>query len=849
VIDMHRFLLKLLRRKRIEEDLEAELAFHREMANAAGSHIPLGNETVIKERARDLWRFNRIENLWRDLLYALRNLRRSPGFAASALLSLAIGIGVNTTIFSLAVEFLLSEPSVTDPKSLVYVQLGGNSDAPPRAIEYLRQSGVFQDVAAEAIESYINWNNGAETRPVFAVQATKNYFAALGVPVAYGRGWRTDDPDEVVVLGYDFWRRNLNADRSILGRTLQLDGRAYTVVGVLPESHRTLIGFGFSPDVYVPRYVPNAVMSIYVRLKPGMSAGSARAAMTVLAQRLDHDLPESWKYSSQVKIVPVSGFARMELQDEAMTIGLFFAILLFLVGLVLLIACINVASMVLARASARRTEIAIRLSLGASRGRLFQQLLSESLLLALAGAGLGFSFALIAAKLLASIPLPLPFPIHVRVEPDWRVATYAAVLAVISTIAAGVAPAWQCVRDSIASSLHRDRRLRTRRVLVAVQVAISFVVLTTGALFLHNLIRATAISPGFDVRRTVRAEVHLPRASYHDSIAINRYVDESLVQLRAMPGVESAAAARIIPFTGATRFGSELRFPATGKTANAEFHWNAVSPDFFLAMDIPVLAGRAFSNQDRRGPKVVIVNEEFARRYVKDQEAIGASFYWHDGNGSEPYQIVGVVRGTKNLTIGEDAIPQLYEPLSQVESDRPQIEFVVRSEIPPASQLTQVRKVLRGVEPAAGLEVATMFSSIGLAFLPSQVGAVLMTIVGVVGLLLASLGLYGVVAYAVTRRTREIGIRIAIGATRMEIAKLVLASTGRMLAIGVAAGLFLSFFVTRPLAAFLVPGLGPTDLASFSAVVFVFVITGILAVAGPLRHANSINPVQCLRYE
>jgi predicted permease len=844
---VRRLFLKLMRRTRIEQDLEAELAFHREMASAAGAHIRLGNETVIKERVRDLWRFNRIENLWRDLLYALRNLRRSPGFAASALLSLAIGIGVNTTIFSLAVEFLLSEPSVTDPKSLVYVQLGGNSDAPPRAIEYLRQSGVFQDVAGENIESYINWNNGAETRPVFAVEATKNYFSALGVPVAYGRGWRTDDPDEVVVLGYDFWRKNLNADRSILGRTLQLDGRAYTVLGVLPQSHRTLIGFGFSPDVYVPRYVPDAVMGIYVRLKPGMSAGNARAAMTVLAQRLDHDLPESWKYSSQVKILPISGFARMGLQDEAMTIGLFFVFLLLLVGLVLLIACINVAGMVLARASARRTEIAIRLSLGASRGRLFQQLLSESLLLALAGAGLGFSFALIAAKLLAAIPLPLPFPIHLRVEPDWRVATYAAALAAIATVATGLVPAWQCVRDSIASGLPRDRRLTTRRVLVAVQVAISFVVLTTGALFLHNLIKATAISPGFDVRRTVRAQVHLPRSSYRDSSAITRYVDDSLAQLRAIPGIEAAGAAKIIPFNGATRFGSTLTFPATGKEEHAEFHWNAVSPDFFRAMEIPVVAGRAFSTQDRRGPNVVIVNEEFARRYVKDQAAIGAGFYWrHQG---EEYRIVGVVRGTKNLTIGEDATPQLYQPLNQVENDRPQIEFVVRSAIPPALQLAQVRKVLRGVEPSAGLEVATMYSSIGLAFLPSQVGAALMSIVGVVGLLLASVGLCGVVAYAVTRRTREIGIRIAMGATRAEVAKLVLASTGRMLAIGVAAGLFLSLFVTRPLAAFLVPGLGPTDPASFGAVVLVFIATGILATAGPLRHANSINPAQCLRYE
>jgi predicted permease len=844
---MRRLVLKLIRRKRIEQDLDAELAFHREMASAAGAHIPLGNETLIKERARDLWRFNRIENLWRDLLYALRNLRRSPGFAASALLSIALGIGVNTAIFSLAVEFLMSEPSVADPKSLVYVQLAGNSDAPPRAIEYLRQSGVFQDVAGENEESFINWNNGSETKPIFAVQATKNYFAAVGVPVAYGRGWRTDDPDEVVVLSHDFWRKNLNADQSILGRTLQLDGRAYTVVGILPKTHRTLIGYGFSPDVYVPRYVSDAVLGIYVRLKPGMSIGDARAAMTVLAQRLDRDLPESWKYGSQVNIIPMSGFARIELQGEAMTVGLFFAVLLILVGLVLLIACINVASLVLARASARRTEIAIRLSLGSSRGRLFQQLLSESLLIAFAGAGLGFLFALLAAKLVASIPLPMPIPIHLRIEPDWRVATYAAALAIIATVATGLVPAWQCVRDSIASGLRRDRRLRTRRMLVAVQVAISYVVLATGALFLHNLIRATAMSPGFDVRRTVRAEVHLPRALYRDSSAINSYVDTSLAQLRGIPGVEAASAARVLPFNGWTRFASELTFTSTHRKEHAEFNWNAVSPDFFATMDIPVVAGRVFSAQDRRGPKTVIVNTEFVNRYLQGQNAIGTTFLW--GDGKDAYQIVGVVRGTKSVTIGEDPVPQLYQPISQIEHDRPQIQFVIRSAIPPSFQLAQMRRVLRGVEPSAGLEVATMYSSIGLAFLPSQVGAALMSSVGVLGLLLASVGLYGVVAYSVARRTREIGIRIAIGATRSEITKIVLADTGRLLAAGVAAGLFISVFVTRPLSAFLVAGLHPSDPASFAAVVFIFAATGVVATAGPLRRATSINPVQCLRYE
>ncbi len=843
---MRRLFLKLFRRRRLAQDLESELAFHREMAAAQGNAIPLGNTALIKEQAFDLWRFNWIENLWRDVTYAARSLRRSPGFVLSALLSLGLGIGVNTAMFSIAVELLLSEPSVTDAKSLASVRLG-NSHADPKVLEFLRESHAFQDVAGENEETFINWNDGQETRRVFAVQATKNYFTALGVPVAHGRGWNTSDPNEVAVLRYQFWRKHFNGDLSIVGRAIQLDGRAYTVIGILPESHRTLMGYGFSPDVYVPRYIDTTLLAIYVRLKPGVPIGEARAALRTLAVRLDAELPRPWKYSERVRATAISGFARLQQDKELMTVGLFFAVLLILVGLVLLIACVNVAGLLIARSSARRQEIAIRLALGSSRGRLFQQLLSEGLVLSLLGTALGFAFALGVARFLASVPLPVPLPIQIHIEPDWRVVTYAALLGIVTTLASGLTPAWQSVKDSLTSGLQRERRLRLRRGLVVAQIAVSFIVLATGALFLQNLLRSSALSLGFDVRKTLRAEVHLPPAQYSGTQRINLYVEQALLQLEAIPGIEAAASARIIPFTDSTRFTAELTFTGSGEKQQARFHWNAVSPDFFRAMDIPILAGRPFQVSDGNGPKIVIVNSAFAKRYLGQRSPVGATFLWDESKTL--HQIVGVVAGTKNLTIGEEDLPQLYQPFTQIENSRPRLQFVLRSATPPAAQLAAVREALRRVEPSAGLEVATLFSSVGLAFLPSQIGAVLMGSIGLLGLLLAAIGLYGLLAYTVARRTREIGVRIALGATGREISRMILVEAGTLLAVGSVIGCAIALLVTRPLSMFLVPGLSPSDPASFASVIAVLAATGLLASLGPVRRAISVDVMSCLRYE
>jgi predicted permease len=420
-------------------------------------------------------------------------------------------------------------------------------------------------------------------------------------------------------------------------------------------------------------------------------------------------------------------------------------------------------------------------------------------------------------------------------------------MAVFSAIACGLIPAWQSLKESISVGMHRERKLRIRRMLVIAQIAVSFIVLTTAALFLQNLLRASSLGPGFDIRQTVRAEANLPPGIYKDGRTINSHVNHALEGLRAIPGVESAAAARVIPFTDSTHFLTELTFPDNGEKQRAQFNWNAVTPDYFHAMDIPLLRGRAFSAQDNGGARVVIVNEEFVRRYLGKREPIGATFLWTEDKS--PYRIVGIARGTKNMTIGEDARAQLYEPLAQIKNDRSRIQFVTRSVTPPAAQLAAVRQALRWAEPAAGLEVETMFSAIGFAFLPSQIGAVLMGSIGALGLLLAIIGLYGVLAYSVARRTREIGIRMAIGASSKDVSGMVLREFARLLIAGIGIGLGIALFVTRPLSMFFVPGLSASDPASFAAVIAVLGLTGLLATLGPVRRALRVDPPQCLRYE
>lgn len=842
---MRRIWLKLWKRRSLERDLEQELKFHRQMAEENGNPISLGNTAIIEESARDLWRFTTLENLWRDLVYAARGLRRSKSLTISALVSLALGIGANAAMFSLAVSFLFSLPSVSSPESMVAIRLGGNSHVPRDTWQALESSGVFQGVAGQNEEMFVNWNSGTETRRLFAVSTTKNFFAVIGGPMELGRGWGPGDPDQVAVLRNDFWRKNLNGDPGVVGKAIQLDGKAFTVVGVLPRDHRTLLGFGFSPDLYLPAQRPDTALALYARLKHEMNVNEARAALRVLAERMDREMPSPWKRASRIDIAPLASFARIG-AENLQPIAIFFAIVLLIFGLVLLVACVNVASLLLGRASARRQEIAVRLSLGASRGRLVQQLLAESVVLAVSGAALGLILAKAITLAMEQITLPFPLPIRIQAATDWRVAGYAALLAIFATLVCGLFPAWQTARESLTASMHRERRLRLRRFLVAGQLAVSVVVLSIGFLFLHNLTRSASISPGFDVRNTLRAEIHLPPEQYKLSEPKLAYAQQVTAELKGLPGILNVAAARIVPFTDSTRMRIDMQFGDNGEKFIAHFNWNAVTPDYFEAMGIPMLAGRRFPEKAGAVPQVM-VNDVFAERYLKGRNAPGTLIIW--GEPPKPYEIAGVVASTKNMTIGEDPMPQIYEPLAQIRNERPRIQFVIKSATPPALQLEAVRAAIRRIEPGASVEVSTLYSSIGLAFLPSQIGAAIMGSIGILGLILAMVGLYGVMSYSVARRTREIGVRMAIGADAAGISRLVLRDAAVLLAAGISVGLAIALLATRPLAMFLVAGMSPADPLTFSAVVAALAICGMAATIGPLRRALAVDPAACLRCE
>jgi len=845
---MRRLFLKLFHRRRMQREIQAELAFHRDMAGRHQGALPLGDTARIAEYGYDLWRFNFLENLWRDLVYAARSLRRSPALVFTALLSLGLGIGVNAAMFSLGVEFLLSEPSVRDGESLVSIELGGNSHSPVQVSDFLRSSGLFAGVTGENEEVVSNFNDGVETRQVYSVYTAKNYFTLLGIPLLHGRGFLSGDPDQVAVLSYAFWRKRFGGDPAVVGRPVNLDGRMCTVVGILPEHHRTLIGFGYSPDLFLPRYLDSTMLAIYARLKPGMPLPAARAGLITVARRMDAEMPAQYKYAAEVRIAPIAGYARLKAeQSNMLAVEVFFALLLAVTGLVLLIACVNVASLLLARASSRRREIATRLALGASRGRLLQQLLAESLLLSLLGAALGVALAEFTAVLLARVHLPLPIPIRLQIQPDWRLAIYAMLLTTFAALACGFLPALQSMKHSLNQDLRRESRMRLRRALVAAEIAISVIVLAAGFLFLRNLLDSSGVNPGFDVLHTVRANVNLPPVGYRDASRKTAYINRVVASLAALPGMENVAAARVVPFNGGERFMTGITFPDNREQRRAFFFWNGVTPGYFRTMGVPLLQGRTFVAADR-GANVVIVNRAFVVRYLGGRKPLGTVFLW-GADGKTPYRIVGVAEGTKTLTIGEEPQPQLYEPLAQIVNDRQGIEFVMRSAIPPSLQLAAVRRTLHQIEPTAGAQVDTMYSSIGMAFLPSQVGAALMGSTGLLGLLLATIGVYGVMAYSVARRTREIGVRIAVGASRSAIARMVLRDSALVTFPGTAIGLTVALFVTKPLAMFLVPGLKPADPMNFAAVALAMLLTGLVATLDPIRRAINVDPNTTLRDE
>jgi len=537
-----------------------------------------------------------------------------------------------------------------------------------------------------------------------------------------------------------------------------------------------------------------------------------------------------------------------------MPVAAFFGMLVIVTGIVLLIACANISSLLLARAFSRSREFAIRMSLGGSRGRLVRQLLAESLLLTLLGTGAGLLLNLWLTRLLSGLHIPTPLPIELQIQPDRTLLAYSVGIALVATLATGLVPALKGTRAGIGGALKEGGRQTglagsaLRNALVIGQLAVSMVLLSAGLLFLRNLISATSFNAGFDTTHTVVAMLQTARGSYTPQ-RFAALVDAALQRLRALPGVEAASPANAMPldpFLAVMRASDPLRPDAGSQTVRVEYNSNSVGPDYFRVMGIPILQGRAFLDSDRPGaPEVVILNENMARRSFGNTNPVGHILRFPDNRDT---RVVGIARNSKYATLGEENAMALYVPFSQRNS-AVFAHFFVRTRGAPEALVRKVDETLGDLDPAAAVETWDMRDVFAGALLPSRVGAAVLGSMALFGLMLASIGLYGVLLYAIQQRIREIGIRVALGATRGNIFAMVAGQSLRLVTAGVGIGLAVAVVAVRPLSMFLVPEVRPADPMNFVAVACVLSLVAGLATVAPTARALRVDPAVALRHE
>jgi predicted permease len=521
------------------------------------------------------------------------------------------------------------------------------------------------------------------------------------------------------------------------------------------------------------------------------------------------------------------------------------------VGLVLLIACANVASLLLARASSRRQELGIRLAIGAGRGRLVRQLLAESLLLAVLGTLSGLLLNFWLTSLISRVQLPLPMPFQLHIAPDWRLLAYSAAVAMASALFCGLFPALKATRADLNAALKRQELQSSRRLwnmrnaLVAGQLAISTLLLAAGLLFLQNLSRSTSMNPGFDVDHTVWARMRLVPATYPNNEKTQALVNTALDALRALPGVEAASIAHVVPLNDQQTNGTDVRI-AGGELVHVEYKSNNVGPDYFRVMAIPILDGRGFNSGDRAGsPAVVILNENFARLLFDKTSPVGHTLKFSWG---ETASIVGVAKNSKYFTLGEENAIAMYSPFAQGPGTE-SLNFMIRAPDFSPGLVKVINQTLGGLDQSAAIEIKPMRDALVLALLPSRAGAAILGSMGGLGLLLASIGLYGVLAFTISRRIREIGLRMALGASPRTVLWMVFRDSFLLVTVGITIGLGIAMVATQPLAMFLVPGLSPTDPLTFLAVIALLGAVAVAATIGPALRALHVDPMIALRYE
>ncbi|MGH9769544.1 MAG: ABC transporter permease [Blastocatellia bacterium] len=822
-----------------------------------------------------------MQTLWQDLRYGARMLLKNPGFTLIAVITLALGIGANSVIFSLVNALLLRPLPVEKPEQLAAVytsdfsstQYGGSSY--PDYVDFRDRNQVFSGMAAYTITPFSLNVDGTNER-AFGEIVSGNYFSTLGVTPALGRGFlpeedRTPGERAVAVISHKLWQNRFGGDPAIAGRTVKINGHPFTIVGVAPEKYSGLTR-GIGAELWVPAMMMKQALPgsdflvargdraffVMGRLKPGVTLDQAQANFRPIAEQLFKEWPQHWtnirNQSRVISLLP-EGQARV-IPDFRTPVLIFMAMLMTVVGLVLLIACANVANLLLARATARRKEIAIRLSLGAGRGRLIRQLITESVLLALLGGGAGLLIASWGTGLLMAFKPPAPVPIEIDLGADWRVLGFTFGLSLLTGVLFGLAPALAASRPDLVASLKDEAgagsgRGRLRGALVIAQVALSLMLLICSGLFIRSLRNAGSVDPGFDADNLLAMSMDLQLQGYTEPTGRN-FSRQLLDRVRALPGVVSASMSDELPLgiTGGARRAITIEGYTAQPGESTEVGSAAVAAGYLETLRIPLLHGRAFTEQDREGaPGVVMVNEAFARRYWPGQEPIGKRIQMgvaRSGANDSPYlEVAGVVKDGKYVTLGEEATPFVYLNLAQQYRSSPTL--VVRTRGNPVDYLPAVRNEVAALDKTLPLyDVKTMRQHLGLALLPARLAGSVLGVFGLVALILAAAGIYGVMAYSVAQRTREIGIRMALGASASAVLKLVVRQGMTLTLIGVAIGLTASFALTRLMKTLLF-GVSATDPLTFVVITLLLTVVALVAALVPARRAANVDPMVALR--
>jgi predicted permease len=878
------------RKRRVEQELVEEIEFHRRLKQerfeqggmppqeaAVASRREMGNVLRAREDARTIWTTVWLDQLWQDVGYAVRQLRRSPGFTVIAVLTLAIGIGANSAVFTIVNGILLEALPYKDPQQLLalFEQLP-NAPAKfgfsPPDFEFIRKEArSFSGMAAYRTTSY-ELSGDSQPQRLAGARVTPELFSVLGVAPRIGRAIRADDDTQqarVAVLSHGFWSRAFGRDPSIIGRPILLDRHPYTVIGVLPES----IDFpprgpefnGEPAEVFVPMaFTPTEREgwgmfynnTVVARLKPGISLEQARAEMAGLLQPLVEHYPPVLGPFLKGLSMPMAAL------DEE-TVGQSRRMLLMLmsaVAIVLLIGCADVANLILTRSSLRQREIAIRSSLGAGPARIARQLLTEGLILAGAGGAFGLLLAYSATRgLLAFAGQTLPRAESINF--NYRVVAFTAVVSLVTPLVFAILPAFRTAFANDAEVLKVSTktatpgRTRTRLLgsLVVAQVALALVVSVGAGLLVRSFLSLLRTNPGFRPEQVVRLTATLPSGRYPNGPAMRTFFDRALEQARRIPGVVSAAEGSELPLGVRDRRafsveGSARQIPEASRLIAPSW----VSPEYFQALSIPVVRGRSFTDaDDRNSRRVVVINNLLAQALWPNQDPIGHRIKWGIETSFAPWMtIVGVVADVKQSALNVPVAGQVYIPLSQepLSDFFRTINLVVRSNRDANSIISELRNGIREIDPELPLEVQTLTDMIHDSVRPQQFSMTLVLLFAAIALALSALGLYGVLTNVVSQQTHEIGVRLALGATRAEVMFLILRRALTLMGIGIAIGVAGAIAVTRLMSTLLYE-VRPTDTIAFLGATALLVALALLASLAPAYRAAGVDPLHALKFE